>query len=82
MLLNRLCYKKCNISCFLIYNVDTMFKTICISSFRILKILKMYVKIHNTGQQISNKKNSVMNMLLIYLFASVKFEKRHKKYQF
>jgi len=34
----------------------------------------------NTGQQIS-KKNfvSVMNMLLINLFASIKLEKEHKK---
>jgi len=36
---------------------------------------------NNTGQQISKKKNfaSVMIMLLIYLFASMKLEKGHKK---
>jgi len=34
----------------------------------------------NTGQQISKKLFvSVMNILLIYLFASVKLEKGHKK---
>jgi len=35
---------------------------------------------NNTGQQISNIFFvSVMNMLLIYLFGSMKLEKRHKK---
>jgi len=34
-----------------------------------------------TGQQITKKMFvSVMNMLLIYLFASMKLEKGHKKY--
>jgi hypothetical protein len=37
--------------------------------------------VNYTGQQISNKKNvSVMNMLSIYLFASMKIEKGHKNY--
>jgi len=35
--------------------------------------------IDNTGQQISKTFVSVMNMLLIYLLASMKIEKGHKK---
>jgi len=35
--------------------------------------------VDNTGQQIKKKIVSVMNMLLIYLFASMKLEKGHKK---
>jgi hypothetical protein len=47
-------------------------------SWHVLEILE-YDTANNTGQQIS-KKNfvSVMNMLLIYLFASVKLEKGQK----
>jgi len=36
--------------------------------------------VDNTGQQIKKKIVSVMNMLLIYLFASMKLEKGHKNY--
>jgi hypothetical protein len=39
VLLHRLCYKMLNIPCFLNYNTVTVFKTICISSFCILKML-------------------------------------------
>jgi hypothetical protein len=34
------CYKMYNIHCFLIYSVVTMSKTICVSSFCILKLFK------------------------------------------
>ena len=35
---------------------------------------------NNTGQQISNNFFCICNMLLIYLFASMKLENGHKKY--
>ena len=68
MFLHRLCYKKCNISYFLIYYVVKMFKTICIWSFCILKTLKMFVKIHNCSTLISVGSYSLLCTLAIYVF--------------
>jgi len=67
------CYTDCAIKSaiypvFLIYNVVTMFKTICISSFCILKILKMFVKVHNCGTLISVGSYFLLCMLAIYVF--------------
>ena len=55
--------------------VDTVARAAC------LRFLRNCLKHKNyTGQQISNNFFvSVMNMLLIYLFASMKLENGHKK---
>jgi len=44
-----------------------------------MPLIKLFVGNNYTGQQISNFFVPVMNILLIYLFASIKLEKGHKK---
>ena len=65
----QFCYKMYNVHCFffLIYNAVTMFKTKCISSFCILKIWKMLVKILSCSTSISVVSCYLLCMLAIYV---------------
>jgi hypothetical protein len=63
------CYIMYNVPCFfLIYNAVTIFKTICISSFCISKIIKMLVKTLNCSTLIFVCACYLLCMLAIYVY--------------
>jgi hypothetical protein len=63
------CYEMYNISCFLIYNAVTIFKTLCISSSCVLKILKLSVKILNCSTLMSVGSCYSLRVLAIHVLA-------------
>ena len=61
-------------------NINVNVVSLCLVKQTPISLSKLFVGNNYTGQEISNFFVPVMNMLLIYLFASMKLEKGHKNY--